>query len=42
MGTFHKEVHARLELFYSAKQIILLEWKCLSGTLKKLDRETGS
>ena len=40
MGTFHKEVRERLEMFYRAKQITLPEWKCLSGALKKVDRET--
>ena len=40
MGTFHKEVRGRLEMFYRAKQITLPEWECLSGALKKLDRET--
>jgi hypothetical protein len=40
MGTFHKEVRQRLEMFYGAKQITLPEWKCLSGALKKVDRET--
>ena len=39
MGTFHKEVRQRLEMFYSADQIDLADWKCLSGALKKLDRE---
>ena len=40
MGTFHKEVRQRLEMFYSADQIDLADWKCLSGALEKLDRET--